>query len=505
MPARRLACLIGLTPFLSAGAQGLDPSPASSCGVRSAAPLKPDTTSSDSRVLIRFSPGLATNAEDAFLARALGTLTADRIQQALNVDVRSRGIAAGPEQTDASSAVAEGRVLGVRFVLVGTVRSQDDRSIVSWRLVDARSGKEMSNGTLSQPVSATDSLVGAMTATLTRAFGKPTYVPPPQDRVSTPSRTALLSYMRALSEVHAFDRAHLLQADSSLQAAITADPKYVAARFRMAELSVRQLDWVEQRDAERSTLVRKGLWSIGSVLMRDPLNPRALALMGRLYLHSGKPQLALPVAAALERVAPSSSEAITLRAQALRAVGRDEEALRGLRASSPVTERSVNALMVRADLERRVGDPIAACRVLNRAVALDPLFAPAYVWRAVVRSTLGERREGWSDAEVATRLGREDWGELAGAFIDLSVRDTLRTKQRIKPLMTRAALEEAGWMDLLLRAAVSYGLNTPQQAMLVVRQIPCTDPRRPQLAREPLLRYLKLPAECSGAKPQPKA
>lgn len=452
-------------------------------------------------MLIRFAAGTATSTDDAFLARALSTLTADRIRQALDIDVRSRGFSASSNTADAASAVAEGRVLGVRFVLVGTVRSKDERSIVSWRLVDARSGKELSNGTISQGMDAADSLVGAMTSTLTRAFGKPSYVPPPQDRLISSSRPALLGYLRALAEYDSFDRERLHRVDSLLQASTQADPRFVAAHYRLADVSLRQLDWVEQRDAERMALVNRGLANIGAVLMRDPYNPRAIALMGRLYLHTATPQLAMPVAAALERRAAGSAESITLRAQTARALGRDDEALRIIRASASITERSATALMVRADLERRVGDPVLACRVLNRAVALDPLFAPAYVWRAVVRSALGERREGWADAEVATRLGRADWGELTGALIDVSMRDTLRAKDRIRPLMQDAAMGTAGWLDLLLRAAVAHGLKSPTMASQAVRQMPCRDPRRPQLSREPLLRAMRLPTECSGAKP----
>jgi hypothetical protein len=95
-----------------------------------------------------------------------------------------------------------------------------------------------------------------------------------------------------------------------------------------------------------------------------------------------------------------------------------------------------------------------------------------------VRSGLGERREAWGDAEVAARLGRADWGELTGALIDLGMRDTVRAKARVKPLMTDAALQQASWLDLLLRAAVEHGLQAPNQAMLAVRQMPCREPRR---------------------------
>jgi len=474
------------------------------CGAREPLAIA-DTARADSRVLIRFSAGLASDPNDAFLARALGTLTASRIREALDVDVRSRGLGNTSADGDAASAVAEGRVLGVRFVLTGIVTRNDDRSIVNWRLVDARSGKEQSSGTVTQQYGQADSLVGAMTAALTRAFGKPAFKAQPQDRLTTTNRDALLMYFKALADADAFDRVHLAAADSLLGAAVAADPSFIAARFKLAELVLRELDYVEQREAERAALLRKGLWNVAAVLLRDPMNARALALMGRLQLHGLRPELALPIVRALARLAPGNAETTTLEVHTLRALGRDQEALRVVRNASGGAERNVPALLIRADLERRVGDAKVACRSLNRAVTLDPLFAPVYVWRAIVRSRLGERREAWADAEVAARLGRNDWGELTGAMIDLSVRDTVRAKMRVKPLMADASLQQAGWLDLLLRAAIAHELQVPKDAMLAVRQMPCHEPRRSMLAREPLLRYLRIPPECGGARPQPKA
>lgn len=481
----------------SVAAQGLDPTPASQCGER-VVTVQPDSAVADTRVLIRFAAGLASDTDDAFLARALGKLTAERIRQTLAIDVRSRGLSGGSSSSDAASAVAEGRVLGVRFVLVGTVQRRDDRSVIEWRLVDARSGKQTSSGVASEPVGAVDSLVNAMTSVMTRALGRPATTPAGRDRLHSRSPEAILAYLRGLAEVEAFDRARLQHADSALQRAIDLDPTFIAARYRLAELSVRQLDWVEHRDRARAQLVQTGLWSVGAVLLKEPYDVQALSLMGRLYLHKGMPALAQPIVEALRKLAPADPASVELEARVARALGHDDDALRIVRASAAATERSIDALMVRADLERRVGDRVVACRVLNRAIALDATHAPAYVWRAIVRSNLGELREGWGDAEVASRLGRADWGELTGALIDVAVRDTVRARTRVMTLMTPASLDSAGWLDLVLRAAVANSLTAPAIAQQSLLRISCRDPRRRGLANEPLLRYLRLPANCAA-------
>lgn len=492
------AAALALTALCASGAraQGLDPTPASQCGER-AVTVQPDSAVADSRVLIRFAAGIASDTDDAFLARALGKLVAERIRQTLSLDVRSRGVSGGSGSADAASAVAEGRVLGVRYVLVGTVQRRDDRSVIDWRLVDARTGKQTSSGLASEPVGAVDSLVNAMTAVMTRALGRNATKPAARDRLHSRSPDAILAFLRGLAEVEAFDRARLQRADSALQHAIDLDRSFVAARYRLAELSVRQLDWVEHRDRARAALVQKGLWSIGAVLLKEPYDVPSLALMGRLYLHKGMPALAKPIVASLRTLAPDDPATVELDARVARALGHDDDALRIVRASAAATERSIDALMVRADLERRVGDRVVACRVLNRAVALDATHAPAYVWRAIVRSNLGELREGWGDAEVASRLGRSDWGELTGALIDVAVRDTVRARTRVMPLMTAGSLDSAGWLDLVLRAAVANSLTAPATAQQAILRMSCRDPRRVGLSNEPLLRFLRLPANCA--------
>lgn len=477
------------------GAQGLDPTPASQCGERTVT-VQPDSAVADSRVLIRFSAGIASDTDDAFLARALGKLVAERLRQTLSLEVRTRGLSGGSGSADAASAVAEGRVLGVRYVLVGTVQRRNDRSVIDWRLVDARSGKQTASGVTSEPVGSVDSLVSAITAVMTRALGRTASKPAARDQLHSRSPDAILSFLRGLAEVEAFDRARLQRADSALQRAIDLDPAFITARYRLAELSVRQLDWVEHGDRARALLVQKGLWQVGAVLLKEPYDVPSLALMGRLYLHKGTVALAQPIVASLRTLAPDDPATVELDARVARALGHDDDALRIVRASAAATERSIDALMVRADLERRVGDRVVACRVLNRAIALDATHAPAYVWRAIVRSNLGELRDGWGDAEVASRLGRADWGELTGALIDVAVRDTVRARTRVIPLMTQASLDSAGWLDLVLRAAVANRLTMPAVAQQSLLRISCRDPRRSGLSHEPLLRDLRLPSNC---------
>lgn len=484
------------TPF-ALRAQSLDATPPSYCGEPASANARTAAVS-DSRALVRFTSGMASDTNDAFLARALSRLTAERVRRAAQVAVESRGVGAAPAQADASSAIAEGRVLGVRFVLVGTVERLNERSVVTWRLVDARTGREMSSGVVTQPLGRPDSLVGVATAALTRAFGRPSYAAAPYERIQSPSPDAINAYLRALSGLDAFDKRTAERTEDALLTAVRLDPAFLAAHYRLATHALRQLSWLAQRDAERERLYKQGLAAVGQVLMRAPHDLQALTLLAALHVQGDEPELAQPIVSVLHKRAPDNPDVVAVEAQVLRMTGRSAEALQRLRARGGAADVSVEALLVLAELERHAGNARLACRLLNRAVVLDPQHAPAYVWRAIVRSQLNERREAWADAEVAARLGRADWGELAAALVDVSVGDSVRARNRAKPWTTPEYLAEGGWLDLVLAAYVSLALNRADEAQRALRQVSCHEPRRGLLGGDPLLRYVRLPAACSG-------
>jgi TolB-like protein len=92
--------------------------------------------------------------------------------------------------------------------------------------------------------------------------------------------------------------------------------------------------------------------------------------------------------------------------------------------------------------ERRDGD---ACSALNQAVADDPLYAPAWALRGLLRARHDDLRFAWADAETATRLGKPLLGEAASARIDLVARDTARARARLQVL----------WKNIRARGVVS--------------------------------------------------
>jgi hypothetical protein len=156
----------------------------------------------------------------------------------------------------------------------------------------------------------------------------------------------------------------------------------------------------------------------------------------------------------------------------------------------------VPTLFLRAEWERRRGRPRLACLALNRIIVLDETWAPAYVMRALVRSQLGDRRGGWADAELVSRLGRPAWGEATAALIDISMGDVAAVRRRARQKFRVDATVTLPWVDALLRAAVFHAIDDGERAQQVLATMPCDDYRRRFLAGDPLLRFLRIPARC---------
>jgi hypothetical protein len=72
----------------------------------------------------------------------------------------------------------------------------------------------------------------------------------------------------------------------------------------------------------------------------------------------------------------------------------------------------------------------------------------------------------------------------------LTVRQRVRETLRIEPEATLP------WMDALLRGAVFHAVGDAERARTALAAMPCGDYRRPLLAGDPLLRYLRIPTEC---------
>lgn len=180
------------------------------------------------------------------------------------------------------------------------------------------------------------------------------------------------------------------------------------------------------------SLVRLALKSAELSTAFDPKSARAwsarglaLALIPARWKES---RGALDHARAL---APNSPEVAWRRARALLRMGRRQEAEAGLRAALQLSPAFAPALADLGDLALGDRRTELACSWLNAAITADPYRPLSYALRAMARPGEKDVRLGWSDAEIAVRLGARTYGEAAYALVDARGGDSTRARGRI--------------------------------------------------------------------------
>ncbi|MDQ8160274.1 MAG: hypothetical protein P3C09_09075 [Gemmatimonadota bacterium] len=479
-------------------AQPLSANPAAVC----AAPIVRDGAADANGVVVRFTAALGGTPLDALTAHALGARLSEELGALATTPVRE-AVAGADTSARPLGAEAIVRLLeaGERWVVSGDVQEVDDVVIVRWRVFDARVGREVGTGQLRDDLLWLPRLTGAL---LNAVGTRIAIAPVPLARTSarlrtrqTTSRPAMEGYLAALYDVASFDVRAQQRAIVALPKALALDSAFSGAWFALALAHTHAADWGDSATARgRAPRLGTAIQAANRALALDPADTRTLALLARIHLLRNEPNAAAQALAGLGRTAERDDDVTWLRAELARVRGDSSLAERIVRDAGIGIAEHVPTLFLRAEWERRRGRPRLACLALNRIIVLDETWAPAYVMRALVRSQLGDRRGGWADAEIVSRLGRPSWGEATAALIDVSMGDVAAVRRLARQKLRIDDTVTLPWLDALLRASVFDAIGDGERAQQVLAAMPCDDYRRRFLAGDPLLRFLRIPARC---------
>jgi TolB-like protein/tetratricopeptide (TPR) repeat protein len=368
----------------------------------------------------------------AFLADGFADAVAQRIASAVpRIDVlgsrayRRRG-------ADSSSTRAIGIETGVRYVLTGHVSGSRDAVRLAVTLADVSTGARRwthtyvydSTGALPIEQSVAAEVAGRVT-NLTSAE---------RLRFTKVSTRVPVAYEAVLRGDGAAATGSWADAANAYRQALRADRTFGLAFAKLAiadaallENGVEVLGGVKLT-AELRTSTDRALAMDSSLVVAWVAEARARFLEGR---PAAVWRRAFDRALSIE---PRNARALEAYGYALALSGERVQAREMLHRAIRATGGSAPMWGVLGELafeERRDGD---ACSALNQAVADDPLFAPAWALRALLRARHDDLRFAWADAETATLLGNALLGESAAARVDLVARDTARARQRLQVL-----------------------------------------------------------------------
>ena len=368
---------------------------------------------------------LSLDTADAYLARGIGEEIASRLGDFSDISVASRSAVDRLERADRAGLSGQGRALGLRHLVEGSVRRAGARIRVSVQLVNAsdgfrtwsrsydRAAMDMLDWQDEIAVDVARAVVGHLAPSESRATrARPTRNPAAYDQLLRGNYYLAQRNPRSLARaIEAFSEAARL------------DPTFALAWARLAYAHALLLDWGWSYEGLPPESILARGWEAGErAIQLDTMLAEVWQARG-LLLRLRNPGTFAGVRQANERAVhldPRSAEAHHEYGMALRLLADDAAAAAQFREALAIEPDRPMTLLHLAwiDLaQRRYQD---ARRWLDSSTVVYPGFYQAYAERAALRLVTGDTVGARADAETAVRL-RPPEDVLAGESVLLAL------------------------------------------------------------------------------------
>ncbi len=421
---------------------------------------------------------------DAAAARALLLLTRDALSERSPAALRSR-INVDRAIASPASAVDDVRDLddGSKLLTVTVQRTRDSVTLL-WMLRTV--GSEVTPTRSERMIMPIQDLSrGAlMLAQMAARASSPTAVSLGAVPSPLPSAEAGNIFVVALAEALSPTPAALSRARTLLVRATTLAPSNADVWRWRARVEQTLIDWNTSVDPSVVRGLRASVLSSAARAVKlAPRSNGAQVSLAEAYLGNNEREKAVLALLDVAGRKPDHPGMQRVAARYRRLRGNDARALDQFIAAVEADPRNAQLLVELASIARLRGDITLACHALNAAVAADAELASSYALRALVRASFGERREGWADAEVATRLGHPEWGERAAAVLDARFAERNTAVARLLPLGGMSA-KPVNYLDAMLLAEASLAVTARGTAVKVATGLACDSSLRPLLLRD---------------------
>jgi adenylate cyclase len=288
-----------------------------------------------------------------------------------------------------------GRELGVRYVLEGSVRRAADRVRITAQLVEAENGGHLwadrFDGTLADVFDLQDQITAGVVAAIEPSVRGAEIERAKRKRPD--NLDAYDSYLRALERTYTFTPAGRTAALSLLEAAVALQPDYAEAHGLAAFCRMQRFLWEGRAPADRDAALAHAETVAAS--RTDDATTLAFAALAISAL-AGRHDAALAMVQRALAQNPSSATAHNAGAVLSSRIGQHERAkvhsADSLRLSPFDPMRYIPETAV-ATVRMVEGDREAALAGLQRALAVNPAFAPARIFEAACLARLGRLDE----------------------------------------------------------------------------------------------------------------
>ncbi len=271
---------------------------------------------------------MSPSGESAYLGDGLSEeLSSDLAKlPGLRVAARTSAFAYRGQEVDVRTI---GEQLGVRYVLEGSVRREDDRVRVTAQLIDATTGYHAWTESYDRPwqdlIAIQQDISGAIARELRTVL-----TPEAAQQIKAASTTNPRAYDFYLAGVSQLRKGGALSnidaAEQLFRRALEEDPGFARAQAGMCEIAIQRFE-----STSATELVDVAEAACRQALETDPALKETEIALGKLYLASGRHEQAEAVFRSLLRRAPRDAEAHIGLARAQAKSNRPDEAERSFR------------------------------------------------------------------------------------------------------------------------------------------------------------------------------
>jgi TolB-like protein/DNA-binding winged helix-turn-helix (wHTH) protein/Tfp pilus assembly protein PilF len=302
-----------------------------------------------------------------------------------------RGSSAAPSEL--------GQELGVRYLLVGSLRKDDDRLRLNARLVDTISGyalwADRFEGPLEEVFRLQDRITEQIVSALKDRLRLPEVDRPSLDNQYTPDPEAYDLYLRGTASLAQLSPENLRSARTRFEQAVQADARFARAYAALA--NTYSLEAGHWWSADPQTSLRRGLQSAQRAVELAPALPQARYALARVLRDMGDLGRAEKEINEAIRLDPGDADGYILRASILTYAGQAQKSLGQYDIARRLNlPRSARYLFHRGQTAFTLEDYRGAIRLFEQGLEQDPNSQRLRIWLAAAYAQSGRMEDaGW--------------------------------------------------------------------------------------------------------------
>ena len=397
-----------------------------------------DRSARDRRVrvaVVRFEESVTDDAR-LHLTWAVGEHVAEALRGAPGLTVESPGTVARAWMESGAQVENVARSLDADFVVMGRSAMRGDQAEITVALWHAAAKTTRWDRTFVYPALSLRAIEDSVVANLVSFLGVRTDV-----KRDTPEMSAV-AYEAIARGDYFMHRPGTAAADSARAAyarAASADTRSAVAKARLARSYAAVLGRsgrVGPLGPERA--VETGLALVDSALRIDPSLAEAWTARAVLMRFQDPREFsgALDAHEKAVSLAPNDADAQHAFGETLLLLGSEARALDRFRRALAIDPSRAATLRSYSELEMLGRRYASSCALINASLAANEYDPLSYALRSQVRLRLGEFRDAFADAEIASRLAGERWGEALSVLVLAGGGDSERAKREAKRLAT---------------------------------------------------------------------